>query len=116
MRTVLIAVMGIAAAVMGYFALQGECPGGKVFASEAECRAGGYGAQICHSGFAASDRRARLEYSPFNTETDCTLQFPRCMPHGKLAGYVPVPRGTCIVEGKPGEPVYERYGQRISPR
>ena len=110
MRTLILIVMAIAAAVMGYFALHGECPGGKVFATETTCRAAGLG-EACQRGFAEAKRKATLEYSPFVTQDDCALKFPRCEPHGRLAGYVPVPRGVCIAPGKQGEPVYEGYGQ-----
>lgn len=115
MRALILGLIGIAAAVMGYFMLQGECPGGKVYASEAECRTSGLG-ELCRTSFSSANRKARLEYSPFLTENDCTLQFPRCEPHGKLAGYVPVPRGVCVVSGKEGAPVYQRYGATISPK
>lgn len=116
MRAALIAIMVIAGLVMAYFMLQGECPGGKVFASAAECRASGFKKDLCDTSFSSASRKARLEYSPFLTENDCTLQFPRCEPHGKLAGYVPVPRGVCVVSGKEGAPVYQRYGATISPK
>jgi uncharacterized protein YgiB involved in biofilm formation len=115
MRALILALMGVAGLVMGYFVFQGECPGGKVFASEGECRAAGLG-DLCHTSFAAANRKARLEYSPFVTENDCSLQFPRCAPHGKLAGYVPVPRGVCVVAGKEGEPVYQKHGASFSPK
>lgn len=115
MRALILIAMAAAALVMGYIALQGECPGGKVYASEGECRTAG-GGEACRSGFAEAKRKATLDYSPFTNENDCALQFPRCEPHGKLAGYVPVPRGVCIAPGKPGEPVYERFGQRVNPR
>lgn len=115
MRTLILAAMAAAAMVLGYMMLQGECPGGKVFESEAECRAAG-GGEACRAGFAEAKRKATLDYSPFSNENDCSLQFPRCQPHGAVAGYVPVPRGVCITPGKPGEPIYERFGQRITPR
>jgi uncharacterized protein YgiB involved in biofilm formation len=116
MRALILVLMGIAATVMGYIALQGECNGGKVFANEGECRASGLKKEICQASFVSASRKARLEYSPFSTQNDCDLQFPRCEPHGKLAGYVPVPRGVCVVAGKDGEPVYQKYGANFSPK
>jgi uncharacterized protein YgiB involved in biofilm formation len=115
-RALILTAIVIAAAIMGYFMLQGECSGGKVFASEAECRASGFKKDLCDSSFSSANRKARLEYSPFVTENDCALQFPRCAPHGKLAGYVPVPRGVCVTAGKEGEPVYQRHGASFSPK
>lgn len=115
MKAVVLALMGVVAAVMGYFAFQGECPGGKVYATEAECRAGGIADAFCKASFAEAKRSATLDYAPFPNQGDCQHQFPLCEPHARVVGgFVPVPRGVCVAGGEAGKPVYERYGQRIS--
>ncbi|KAF0231240.1 MAG: hypothetical protein FD175_1109 [Beijerinckiaceae bacterium] len=115
MKAVILAIIGVIAAAMGYFAFQGECPGGQVFAGEAECRARlGAEAALCGPAFRAADVAATLDYAPFPNQTDCQMQFPVCQPHARVVGgFVPVPRGVCVAKGKAGTAVYERYGQRI---
>jgi uncharacterized protein YgiB involved in biofilm formation len=111
MRLVIIVlIVGIAAA-MAYFGLRGECPGGQVFATKTACRDAGLGEILCDRAFAEARRKAFEESSPFSTQDACLHHFPRCERHVRIvSGYVPVPRGVCVVPGKPGNPVFERIG------
>jgi uncharacterized protein YgiB involved in biofilm formation len=118
MKAVILMLFAAVAGVMAYLALRGECPDGEVFASEAECRAAaGFDAAFCRQSFVEARRKAVLDYAPFPNQNDCQLQFPRCEPHQRVvSGFVPVPRGVCVARGREGDPVYERYGQRINTR
>lgn len=111
MKVVVIAlVLGIAAA-MAYFAWQGECRGGQVFASEAQCVAARLPQGLCRDSFAEARRLAREDVAPFATQDECLRQYPFCQPHGRVTGgFVPVPRGVCVVSGMAGKPVFERIG------
>jgi uncharacterized protein YgiB involved in biofilm formation len=116
MKIVIFVLIGVIAAAMGYFAFQGECTGGKVYTTEAECRAGGIAEAFCRVSFSEARRSATLDYAPFSNQSDCQQQFPRCEPHARaVGGFVPVPRGVCVARGEAGKPVYERFGQRLNP-
>lgn len=118
MRTVIFGAMLIAAGFMGYLFFRGECPGGQVFATEAECReTAGFDALFCRQSFIEGRRRAFEDSSPFSTQDACLRHFPRCEPHRVVvSGYVPVPRGICVARGKKGEPVFEKIGQSFQKR
>lgn len=118
MRAVIFGAMLIAAGFMAYLFFRGECPGGQVFASEAQCRAAaGFDAAFCRISFAQARRRAYEDASPFSTQDACLRHFPVCEPHHKVvSGYVPVPRGVCVTSGKPGEPVFEKIGHSLQKR
>ena len=118
MRAVIFGLLLAIAAVMAFLFLRGECPGGQVFATEAECReTAGFDALFCRQSFIDARRRAFEDSSPFSTQDACLRHFPRCEPHRVVAsGYVPVPRGTCVVHGKKGEPVFEKIGQSVEKR
>ncbi|MCA0401014.1 MAG: hypothetical protein LCH38_09385 [Proteobacteria bacterium] len=122
MRALFLALFALVGAVMGYFMLQSECPGGKAFASEAECRAAaGFDAAFCRAGFALAHRKAIQDYAPFSTQNDCLQAFARCQPHAVVVGgYVPVPEKVCIARDQngtaKGEPLYTRIGSGASQR
>ena len=117
MKSIILILIGAVAAAMGYFAFQGECTSGKVYATEAACRAGGIAEAFCAVSFTEARRSATLDYAPFPNQSDCQLQFPLCEPHARVVGgFVPVPRGVCVARGEAGKPVYERYGQRLNPQ
>lgn len=114
MRIVILIALAAVAAILGYFWHRGECPGGQVFETKEQCEAAGIGPAFCAGSFAESRRKATLEYAPFPNQNDCLMQFPRCEPHARVVGgFVPVPRGVCVSRGRAGEPIYERYGQRV---
>lgn len=117
MKYVFLFAFAAMAAFMGYKFMEGECPGGQVFANAAECRAKAGDAAFCRDAFAMASRKAREDYSPFPTQDDCLRSFPACEPHARVtSGFVPVPRAFCVARGPrgaEGTPLYGRIGQRI---
>jgi uncharacterized protein YgiB involved in biofilm formation len=117
MNKLILALFAAAAMIMTYIGLQPECADGKVFADEAACQAS-FDAGFCRTAFARAHQKASIDYAPFSTQDDCLRQFPFCMPHGVVNGFVPKPRGTCVVRGENGQmlkssPIYERIGASI---
>lgn len=104
-------------AIFAYFYFGGDC-GGKIAANEADCRSE-YSADLCRLAFTQANNKALNDYPPFKTQSECQNVFPRCMPHGSVAGYVPVPRSVCVSRGAGGirgEPIYQRHGESVSYR
>lgn len=114
-------LIGAIAAAMGWFAWNGECRDGTVFATESGCReAAGFDAAFCREAFKQAHAKATIDYAPFRTQTECLEKFPTCVPHGVITGgFVPTPRGTCVARiagGISGTPVYQRLGANLSSR
>jgi uncharacterized protein YgiB involved in biofilm formation len=109
----LLIILGIAG-MMGYFALRGECPGGRVILDASECRGAGFDRARCEEALRIGQHKARNDYPPFADFEACQRQFSRCEPHGAVAsGFVPRPRGICLIaQGSQldATPVYERIG------
>ena len=116
MKIIVIAFCLAVLGIIGYTLLQGECRGGVVFASEAEC-ASKLGAAPCRSAFAASERAAFEDRAPFATLESCAREFERCAPHRAVkSGFVPVPASVCVAgtgSNVTGSPIYRRIGASL---
>ena len=120
MKLIIIAfITGIAGFMAYLFATGGDCRGGQVVTDAAQCR-NHFDAASCAAALAASDRKARTEYSPFLNREDCEFKFPICIAHAVIVGgFVPRPSGICLarIDGRvDGTPVYTRIGQQVQVR
>jgi uncharacterized protein YgiB involved in biofilm formation len=117
MKLVILAIIAGVAGFLAYTFFKGACTGGRIVATEAECRAT-FGADACRLAFTESRRKATEDYAPFSTLESCQRAFPLCEPHRVVAsGFVPVPTGACVVSnsgGTTGTPIYERIGKRFN--
>lgn len=109
------ACAGLAGLMAYMFLVAGDCAG-KLVQDEADCRSH-FSADLCRLAFTQADRKARLDFAPFATQDGCHIQYPRCMEHGAVKGFVPVPRSYCIVRtagGIVGEPIYQKHGSTVT--
>lgn len=116
MKLVIIAVVIGILGFIGYSFMKGGCPGGRIVAHEAECRAA-FGAEACRLAFAESERKAKQDYAPFHSLDACQRNFGRCEPHqAVMSGFVPTPTAVCVTPqgaGATGTPMYERIGRKF---
>jgi uncharacterized protein YgiB involved in biofilm formation len=114
-RAIPFALIGAVAAFMAYMALRGECPGGVVVMSEANCReAGGLSADLCRTVYSRAVEVARNAGTVYTDVSKCSQQYGPCLPHATLVGsFVPAPAGFCVqsIGGRLTEmtPVYRPF-------
>lgn len=116
MKYGIIALITAGVAVMAYlFIFERDCAG-QVVSGQQDCLAH-FSPDMCRIALQQADRKARNDFSPFATQDDCDRVYPRCMPHGVVNGFVPVPRSYCIVRNAAavtGKPIYQRYGDTVT--
>ena len=104
------------AAVSVFFAwswYQPVCEGGRVVASEDECRAVAiFDRDFCQKAWSRTAAIASVSGPSYKTRTECDDDWPVCIDR-EPAGFVPKPAGWCLVRGASGEPTrtepqYER--------
>ena len=113
MRIVVFLLIAGVAAFMGFLALRGECPGGTIVMSEAQCRAAsGVSAAACATVFRDADRITRAAATVFSDEQRCLASHDACTRSSVVQGFTPVPAGFCIAVNGDAvtrqEPVYRR--------
>jgi hypothetical protein len=98
MRTVVILFIAAVAGLIGYLAYTGECPGGVVVQTEAQCRAeSGLSPNICRVVFERALSVARNAGSVYTEPGQCRILFGECLDHASIVGgYVPRPHGFCV--------------------
>jgi len=112
MKKIILAIVVIAAAFLGYkLANKDDCPGGKAFETAATCQASGLSAEICAGGFSTAADKAKA-MKPLESLEQCQLRYPHCEP--AAGGFLPKIEKVCIVAGKPGEPLYGQIGSNIA--
>ncbi len=113
MRIVIAIAALLSAVFMAVTWYQPVCEGGRVVASEGECRAVPiFDAAFCRKAWALTDGIARRSGMSYPTRTECDDSWPVCIEH-EPGGYGPKPAGWCLVRGPNGEaaridPQYER--------
>ena len=113
MRIVIAIAVLISAVFMAVTWYQPACEGGRVVASEAECRAIPiFDAAFCQKAWALTAGIASKSGTSYPTRSECDDDWPVCIEHVP-AGYGPKPAGWCLVRGPGGEavridPQYER--------
>lgn len=116
MKYVVFALIGAVAAVMAYFFVFERDCGGQVVSGQSDCLAH-FSPDMCRVALGQADRKARNDFPPFATQDACDRVYPRCMPHGTVNGFVPVPRSYCLVRSAAaitGTPIYQRYGDTVT--
>ena len=113
MRIVVFLLIAGVAAFMGFIALRGECPGGSIVMSEAQCRAAStLGVEACATVFRDAERITRAAPTVFTDEQRCLAGHDACIRSSVVQGYTPVPAGFCVVASGNAvtrqEPVYRR--------
>jgi uncharacterized protein YgiB involved in biofilm formation len=107
---ILLFIVGVAA-VMGWFALRGECQGGQIVTSEAQCRqSASLDANVCAEVFRRAPELIRNAATIFTDRERCLQQYAACVPHANNAAFTPQPHGFCVVASGGAisrqEPVY----------
>jgi uncharacterized protein YgiB involved in biofilm formation len=98
MRTVVILFIAAVAGFMACRTYIGECPGGAVVQTEAQCRAeSGLSPDICSKVFERALSAARNAGSVYTEPGQCRILFGECLDHASIVGgYVPRPHGFCV--------------------
>jgi hypothetical protein len=98
MRSVVILFIAAVAGLIGYLAYTGECPGGAVVKTEAQCRTqSGLSPEICRAVFERALSVARNAGSVYTEPGQCRILFGECLDHASIVGgYVPRPHGFCV--------------------
>jgi uncharacterized protein YgiB involved in biofilm formation len=116
MRALILLFIAGVAGLIGYLAFVGECTGGTVVRSEAQCREN-LSQGLCRTIFARANEVARSTGSVYMNPTECSVAFGSCLDHATIVGgYVPAPAGFCVrasgdtLTGM--EPVYRRAAVR----
>jgi uncharacterized protein YgiB involved in biofilm formation len=107
-------ILGLAGFMLWLW-LNGECPGGRVVTSEAQCVSdAGLPQAFCIEVFRRAPTVARAAATVYTDEAACRADFGECLPHAlSRSGFVPRPRGFCVSADPEGrvqtmEPVYRR--------
>lgn len=97
---VVLVIAGIAG-LMAYLAYTGECPGGVVVRTEAQCRqSASLGDSLCRAVFARANEVARGAGTVYIDRDECFRVFGNCLNHASITGgYVPEPAGFCVRTG-----------------
>ncbi len=118
MKVIILLFIAGVAGVMGWFFLRGECRGGKVVVSEAQCRqTAGFDAATCAAVFARAESVIRNSHAIYIDRERCLQTYARCIPH-PVNGFTPVPEGFCVITSggtiQSQTPVYRvGHAQRI---
>ena len=116
MKYIVFDVIGAVAATMVYFFVFERNCSGQVVSGPSDCLAH-FSPDACRVALQQADRKARNDFPPFATQDACDRVYPRCMPHGVVSGFVPVPRSYCIMRSAAaisGKPIYQRYGDTVT--
>ena len=97
-RALIILFIAGVAGLMAYLTFTGECPGGAVVRTEAQCRAeSGLSPDICRVVFERAQSVARNAGSVYTEPGVCRILFGECLDHATImGGYVPRPHGFCV--------------------
>jgi hypothetical protein len=116
MRALILLFIAGVAGLIGYLAFVGECTGGTVVRSEAQCRES-LNQGLCRTIFARANEVARNAGTVYMNLTECAIAFGGCLDHATIVGgYVPAPAGFCVrISGDTlagMQPVYRRAAVR----
>ncbi|MGL4242338.1 MAG: DUF1190 domain-containing protein [Beijerinckiaceae bacterium] len=99
-KAVVVLVIAGVAGLMAWQAFVGECPGGKVVASESECYGpAGFDITFCRLVFGRAEQVARASGSVYMDQNTCAREWGACLPHASTNGFVPRPAGFCVAGG-----------------
>jgi hypothetical protein len=109
---VVLLIVGVAG-FMAYRAFAGECQGGHVFTSEAQCRqSGAISTVACATVFGQADSVTGRGATVFSSEQLCLGSHDACVRSSVAQGFTPVPAGFCVKASGNSvtsqEPVYRR--------
>jgi hypothetical protein len=111
MKAIVFLLIAGVASLMAYFALRGECPGGTVVMSEAQCvQSRAFEAATCAAIFGRSAELVRSSATVYADRERCLQRHTGCAPHANVGMFAPIPDGFCVsVSGgriASQEPVY----------
>jgi uncharacterized protein YgiB involved in biofilm formation len=94
---VVLVILGVAG-VMLWQAVRGECPGGTIVRSEAQCASeAGLGGALCGRIFERANAVARAAATVYTDREECFRIFGNCLDHATVVGgYAPRPAGFCV--------------------
>ncbi len=113
MKVVVALVIAGVAGLMAFVFWRGECAGGSVVTSQAQClRTSGFSAATCEAIFEAAERVTRAAATVYPMRDRCLQDYERCVPSSQTQGFTPVPAGFCVTASASAvtrrEPVYRR--------
>ncbi len=112
MRALVIGIIGAVALTIGWLWVQPDCSGGRVVASEADCREH-FSDGFCRTAFARTAAVAARSGAVYTNEAECRENWPICDRREPL-GFGPRPSHWCLVRAADGSParIEPQYNNR----
>lgn len=112
MRAIVIGLIAAVGGAMLWLWLQPSCSGGRVVASEQECR-DHFTDGFCRTAFARTAAVAARSGAVYTNEAECRENWPICNPREPL-GFGPRPSHWCLVKAADNTParIEPQYNNR----